>query len=489
MNSSVSPSHAWKFFTAGGVNQVAFRNGADLTSLEQLDLKLWVALAVPTRGIEFDTKTLDLIDTDKDGRIRPPELLAAVQSAVATRVNPDDLFKGGSSVTLSAIKDEAIVTAARRILASLGKPDAETISLADVADTAKIFAATPFNGDGVVPTESAGDEATKKLIEEIISTVGGLPDRSGKPGINQAKVDQFFAEAQAFSDWSAKAEADAGTLLPLGEATAGAAAAIKTLKVKADDYFARCKLAAFDSRAPVAAHRGRESRVARRGGKSLRQRRRPAARIREEDADRPRLGCAAIHARAAQRVGRCEARHECRKAGTRPTARVAGWRCEGPAHRAHRAGRRARRRVQADWRGRKAPALPARPGAVVEQLCELRRVLRPARLHLSSRLTLPRRAHLPPVHRGRGRRQARGARRYGRRVSRLLRGDPPRRREENHRGRLHRWRLGQPHRRPQRRVLRPQGFGLGRDDHQDCRQPDQHPRSILVALQKNSFAW
>lgn len=249
MCAAVSSSHAWKFFSAGGVNQVAFRSGADLANLDQLDLKLWVALAVPTRGIELDSRTLDLIDTDKDGRIRPPELLAALKWAQASFKNLDDLIGGGDSVALAAIGDNAITLSARRILANLGKRDATAISLADVADTAKVFAATPFNGDGVVPADSAADENTGKAIADVLATVGGVPDRSGKPGVNQAKADQFFAEAQALSDWHAKAEADAQGLLPLGAATAGAAAAIKGAKTKVDDYFARCRLAAFDVRA------------------------------------------------------------------------------------------------------------------------------------------------------------------------------------------------------------------------------------------------
>ncbi len=255
MNETTPLSHSWKFFTAGGVNQVVFRNGADLAHLDHLDQKLWVALAVPTRGIEFDTKTLDLIDTDKDGRIRPPELLAAVKWAEASLKSLDDLFKGGDSVALAAIKDDALAATARRILENLGKPSAGTISLADVADTAKIFAATRFNGDGIVPADTASDEAIKRAVEDLLATVGGLPDRSGQTGVNQAKVDQFFAEAQAFADWHAKAEADAASLLPLGDATAGAAAAIKAVKTKVDDYFARCRLAAFDSRATAPLNR------------------------------------------------------------------------------------------------------------------------------------------------------------------------------------------------------------------------------------------
>ena len=68
-------THVWKFFRAGGFDQVRLETGADLMALDQLDQKLWVALACPTRGIEFGTRTLDLIDTDLDGRIRANERL------------------------------------------------------------------------------------------------------------------------------------------------------------------------------------------------------------------------------------------------------------------------------------------------------------------------------------------------------------------------------------------------------------------------------
>src|SRR5512137_2130997 len=97
--------HVWKFFRAGGFDQVRLDSGADLDALEQLDLKLWVALSCPTRGLEFDTRTLDLIDTDKDGRIRAPEILAATQWACRCLKNPDDLLKGAPALPLAAIND------------------------------------------------------------------------------------------------------------------------------------------------------------------------------------------------------------------------------------------------------------------------------------------------------------------------------------------------------------------------------------------------
>ncbi len=251
----MNSTHNWKFFRVGGVDQVTFRNGADITNLDQLDQKLWMALAMPTRGVEFDAGTADLIDLDKDARIRPPEVIAAVKWAETAFKNRDDLLKGGDSVALSAIKDPNILAGAKRILSSLKKSDAQAITLADVSDTVKILAETRFNGDGVVTADTADDTAVKKAIEDIISALGPITDRSGKPGINQAKLDQFFTEAKTLSDWAAKGEADK-TLTPLGlGGTTAAAAAIKTIKAKVDDYFARCRLAAYDPRALAALNR------------------------------------------------------------------------------------------------------------------------------------------------------------------------------------------------------------------------------------------
>ena len=240
--------HGFRFFRAGGVDQVQLRNGADVAALPQLDQKLWMALSLPTRGLEFDPRTADLIDTDKDGRIRPPELLAAIEWSKKTFKNLDVLLKPSYTVPLANIADPDVVAGAKRILTSLKKPDADSIALADVSDTAKIFAETTFNGDGVVPADAASDPATQKAIEDIIAAVGSTPDRSGKPGVDQARVDAFFEEAKTLDAWNKKLDSDA-SLAPLGaEGMAAAAASVREVKAKIDDYFARCAMVTFDPR-------------------------------------------------------------------------------------------------------------------------------------------------------------------------------------------------------------------------------------------------
>ena len=256
-------SHTWKFFRAGGFDQVKLETGADLMNLDQLDQKLWVALACPTTGLEFDARTLALIDTDKDGRIRAPELIAAVKWAGSLLKNPDELVRGGDELPLAVINDAApegkqLLSSAKQILANLEKKDASAISLADTSDANKIFANTTFNGDGVVIAESAAEDATKAVINDIAACLGTVPDRSGKSGIDQAKADAFFAECAAFNAWMKQAETAAVSVLPAGEATAAASAAVKAVKAKVDDYFGRCRLAAFDPRSVTLLNRKEE---------------------------------------------------------------------------------------------------------------------------------------------------------------------------------------------------------------------------------------
>ncbi|HOY66694.1 MAG TPA: hypothetical protein PLP29_07375 [Candidatus Ozemobacteraceae bacterium] len=247
-----SEKHAWRFFRSGGVDQVSLDSGADLKALKELDPKLWMALSCPVQGLELDAATLGLIDTDKDGRVRVPELLAAVEWVCDRLKNPDELLKRSETLALAGINDadeegKRLTASARRILAELGKPDAEVIAVADVADASKKFAVTRFNGDGVVPPASAGDEPLRKAITEIVACCGGVAGRDGTMGVDGAMLDAFFGACRAYDAWWRAGEADPA-ILPYREGTVEAYAAFTSVRAKIDDFFTRCRLAAFDAR-------------------------------------------------------------------------------------------------------------------------------------------------------------------------------------------------------------------------------------------------
>lgn len=188
----------WRFFRAGGFDQVRLDTAAELLNIGELDQKLWVALSCPVKGIEFDARTLAFVDTDGDGQVRAPELIAAVQWAGARLKDTEVLAQKLPGVPLAAIRDDdaegaAIAAAARMLLADIG------------------------SGDDMVSVEAA-----------------------------HAAQQRHAQRAQAA--WEAAGQA----ARPLGDATAAAHDALVAVAEKVEDWFVRCRLAAFDERAGTA---------------------------------------------------------------------------------------------------------------------------------------------------------------------------------------------------------------------------------------------
>ncbi|BDG01045.1 hypothetical protein [Anaeromyxobacter oryzae] len=253
-----APPHRWRFHRVGGLDQVRLETGEDLAHLDDLDPKLWVALSCPTRGLELDGHTLELLDTDRDGRVRVPEVVAAIRWCRERLLDLEALVKGGGALHLAAIdatrpQGRVLLGAARLVLQRLGKPDADAISAADVADTARLYENTLFNGDGVIPPEAARDAGTRQLVQDVIACLGSVADRSGKPGIDAKRLDAFFEEAARFDIWTRAGEQP--DVAVLGPGTTAAGEAFLAVKAKVDDFFVRCRLAAQDPRAAAAMNR------------------------------------------------------------------------------------------------------------------------------------------------------------------------------------------------------------------------------------------
>lgn len=194
MRAPTTSAH-WRFFRAGGFDQVRLDSAAELLAIDQLDQKLWVALACPTRGLEFPARTLQLVDADGDGFIRAPELIAAVRWAGARLSQPEVLAQGLPGVPLAAIRSDDDEGAALQAAAQ------DALAQAGIAD-------------GMVTVEAASAAQQRRA-------------------------------AQALAAWETQAEA----AKPLGEATEAAHAALLAVQAKIDDWFVRCALAGFDTRA------------------------------------------------------------------------------------------------------------------------------------------------------------------------------------------------------------------------------------------------
>ncbi len=247
-----SNNHIWSFSTVGGVKRVNLESGADLQNLANLDPKLWTALSCPVDGLEIDKKTLEIIDIDNDGKIRVPELIAAAEWVTSILKNPDDLLKQEPVFQLSSINEntelgKTLLESAQIILKNLGKENATTLTVEETSDTEKIFAGTRFNGDGIITEDSTSNEEIIKVIQEMMTCSGSVTDRGGKQGITLDLINSFIENCEKYAAWLAKKDANVQSILPYGENTEAAYQNFCSVKSKIDDYFIRCRLAAFDA--------------------------------------------------------------------------------------------------------------------------------------------------------------------------------------------------------------------------------------------------
>lgn len=249
-------THAWQFFRAGGFDQVRIDSARDLLALDQLDQKLWVALACSITNVYFDQKTLSFIDTDKDGRIRAPELIAAIKWVGELLKNPEDLVPGGDGISADMTNDSSdegrlLADSVKNSLITIGKDETEMLTLSDAQALEKAFSTKGFNGDGIITEESTNDETLKSIIREIITVIDPVTDRSGKPGIDLEKLENFFSQLTQYYSWLCELEKIKLTYQygDKAEKTLTAVDAILAVKDKINDYFLRCAIAEFNDNA------------------------------------------------------------------------------------------------------------------------------------------------------------------------------------------------------------------------------------------------
>ena len=247
-----SGGHEWHFIQSSGLVQLQITSIEDVLNLDKLDQKLWVALTCPVVGLEFSSETLAALDTDKNGRVRVPEILAAVAYIKKYFKKPEVIMTEGDSIPLDALGEEAFpcghspLDSAKAILGILGKKDAAGISLADVSCKDKLYSPAVINGDGVLPAEAVEGDFVRGVVKDIISCTGGADDISGAKGITRAQWQTFFADVRALKDWHSASDAAHDAIFFLKDKTEAAAAAFSKVRDKVNEFFLRCALTSYD---------------------------------------------------------------------------------------------------------------------------------------------------------------------------------------------------------------------------------------------------
>lgn len=247
-------SHMWTFQRVGGLDQVVFKNAQDIINLPNLDPKLWVALSCPTTGLDFDKRTLTLLDEDQDGRIRIPDILDAISWTRSKILSFETILNASDVLPLSQIDTttedgQKLLVTANSILTSLNKSGYDYLTQEDVQKSIKINSGKLYNGDLIFPPSNELSSDMQTFIKSAIKTVGAEKDMSGEEGINLAIAMTFVKNLQTWKQWQTDIR---NTQTPFGENSSEIWNLVQTLKPKIDDYFLRVELAQYAPQAQTA---------------------------------------------------------------------------------------------------------------------------------------------------------------------------------------------------------------------------------------------
>ncbi len=245
-----------QFVRLGRSKQARVATADDLAAALTLDDALWAASAVPTTTLRTDAELLRLVDGDGDGRIRSDELRAAIRWMLDVLADRKAIRAGNDALALASVNAKAadgaaILDAARRMLGDLGKPDAGTLTLAQVRAVRAAEEAKGLSAAGrVLPAAAGEDTALQAFLEHVLEVTGGEPHPLGGTAVTEAALARFLDEGAKWLAWH-----DAGALpaeggsdvSPLREATGAASDALAAVEPKLEQFFLLCDAVRLDA--------------------------------------------------------------------------------------------------------------------------------------------------------------------------------------------------------------------------------------------------
>ncbi|MBR3408505.1 MAG: hypothetical protein IKG86_06660 [Paludibacteraceae bacterium] len=217
-------NYKWNYVSVGGSTRVKISSGEDVRHLPELDKKLWTVLACPTTGLEIDSESLRLMDTDGNGKLRVTEVQEAAKWLCSVLKNPQTLFRQRAELKLDDIADETILSVAKEIVESkkskvesegekLDKPELITLADVDAAlEAIKIdevpVPAAPIEADVMAAHKAKKEEYTAYYELDKLQKIGlaQIPEETVKPGMTEKKYQEMGAQIAAWEEAKKAAE-------------------------------------------------------------------------------------------------------------------------------------------------------------------------------------------------------------------------------------------------------------------------------------------
>ena len=230
----------------------------DLEYILDLPDGRWAATSCPVFGLNVDSDFLKFLDTGGNGRIISDDIRNAIRWLFKCLKPSETWMNHQPNLPIELINNvddpegKILKDVAELVLGNLNVSDAQEITLSQVRNRQKIMAQADYNGDGVIPPEVVDDSESKKFVQDLMASIGNIPDISGLKGVNEGILDQFKKEANVYIEWYDKGIIPEGQnetpVMPFSSETPGMFKIISSIRDKVDQFFAQCTLIRLEPR-------------------------------------------------------------------------------------------------------------------------------------------------------------------------------------------------------------------------------------------------
>lgn len=199
----LTSSTSTRFTRIGRAFHLDIATASDLRSVLELDEAHWVATSAPIHSLHLDALFLQLVDTDHDGRIKPPELKDAIRWCLEVLCDVRGLDAGDESLALAAINTRTeegrrAHEAATTLLADAANASAVHVTLEQVRCVRRQLEGLAVSEAGIVLPRATDDQTVRRFVEELVAMLGGVAHPSGAMGLDEAHLSQLLATAEAY---------------------------------------------------------------------------------------------------------------------------------------------------------------------------------------------------------------------------------------------------------------------------------------------------
>ena len=243
---SVTPK---KFDRFGDSHYLRIDSAESLRQVLALPEARWFASNAPVDAFRADARFLQYLNENRDGRLRPREIKAAIRWMLRVFGRLSDDAVGTRALRFEWIKKEdeegrQVLAAAKKVLGLLGKGKASEVDLKDVEQVRALVDSEGLGKPGWVNSSVEASEPCRRLISEIAETVAKSED-----AICEQDLDEFIRQCRRFDEWEQElAVDDPGECLPFGEETDDRYSLYADLHDRIEAFFSLCQLAKISPR-------------------------------------------------------------------------------------------------------------------------------------------------------------------------------------------------------------------------------------------------